>query len=358
MPRRGQKAVCLALMLCLSCFLCMPVYGLAAETPLNGAVSVSMDQPQTLRGALDEGCKSRLYRLDIEETGTLTYQLEFQIQAIDLRLFNENGQPVRTWYLRWDEDLRQGSREIRFSAESGVYYLQIKRRGGEGAYTLTQTFAVEKTTELQPNETLEQAQPLALGQTAYGVIAVGFEKNARDRDVYRLDVSKTKNITFDLRSKLPAAYLHIYDAEGGEIRYAFAAADKNTSQNRISRTYRLPAGRYYLLVKGGSDTGAYTLRAAAAVLPGQTAVTSLARRSVWQNLRVRLKQVKGADGYEIWTADNARFQKAAKYRKTKLSASFHMPKGKTWYVKARAYKKNSEGGRMYGRFSKVKKIRL
>ena len=39
-------------------------------------------------------------------------------------------------------------------------------------------------------------------------------------------------------------------------------------------------------------------------------------------------------------------------------SSYHLAKGKTYYVKARAYRKNSEGGYIYGGFSKVKKIRL
>lgn len=90
---------------------------------------------------------------------------------------------IKTWYQRRDETLRTGSGEIRFSVEPGIYYIQLKRRSGDGNYQLTQSFDEEKTTELQPNDTLEQAQPLALGDTAYGVIGIGYARNSGVRRV-------------------------------------------------------------------------------------------------------------------------------------------------------------------------------
>ncbi len=335
-----------------------PAFG--ADDPLHGAVPLYLDRAaeQTVSGALHDGHQTELYRLDVKQSGTLRWKLTFDLAALDVRLLNSDGQVIKAWYQRWDAALQIGSGEIRFSAEPGTYYIQLKRRNGDGNYQLTQSFDEEKTTEQQPNDTLEQAQPLALGDTAYGVIGIGYARNARDQDVYRLEIPAAKNITFTLNSALSGAYLHIYDAEGEQVHYAFATADSDTGCSRIRRTYRLAAGTYSLLVKGGSDTGAYTLKAAAAVPPAKTAIRSLVRRSRYQNLQISLKEVKGAEGYQICIAEDAGFQKVRRYRKTKPASSYHLAKGKTYYVKARAYRKNSEGGYIYGRFSKVKKIRL
>lgn len=356
--RKLQKLLCLGAALALCFSLITPVT--AAAGPLASAVPVSMEHgvEQTMSGTLTAGDQTDLYRLDVQKSGTLNYKLKFYMSAVDILLLNQDGQAIKTWYQRWDENLKLGSAAIRFSVEPGIYYVQVKRRGGDGAYTLTQTFDEAKTAEIQPNDTLETAQPLTLGEAACGVIAVGYEKNARDKDVYRFEVPAAKNITFTLSSKLSGAYIHLYDAEGEEIRYAFGMADKNTGRNNISRTYKLAAGSYYLLVKGGSDTGAYTLKAAVAIPPAKAAVRSLIRRSQYQNLQVDLKKVSGAEGYQIYISADAGFKKAQVYRKTKISSSYHLAKGKTYYVKARAYKKNSEGGYIYGKFSAAKKIKL
>lgn len=355
--RRKKRWLCAGLASVLF-LLTTPVFG--ADSPLHAAVSVHLDQAaeQTLSGALNGGHQTELYRLDVKQSGTLRHKLTFSLAALDVRLLNQDGQVIKTWYQRRDETLRTGSGEIRFSVEPGTYYIQLKRRSGDGNYQLTQSFDEEKTTELQPNDTLEQAQPLALGDTAYGVIGIGYARNSRDKDVYRLEIPAAKNITFTLNSALSGAYLHLYDAQGEQIKYAFAMTDKNTGRNQIRRTYKLAAGIYYLLVKGGSDTGAYTLKAAAAVPPAKTAIKSLVRRSQYQNLQINLKKVKGAEGYQIYIGEDAGFKKVQRYRKTKLTSSYHLAKGKTYYVKARAYRKNSEGGYIYGGFSKVKKIRL
>lgn len=352
--RKPQKLICLGAALALCFSLITPVT--AADDPLASAVPVSMEQ--TMNGTLTAGHQTDLYRLDVQSSGTLTYKLEFYMAALDVRLLNQDGQVIKAWRQRQDGGLQPGSAVIGFSVEQGVYYVQLKRRSGDGAYTLIQTFDGAKTTEIQPNDTLETAQPLILGETVWGVIAVGYEKNARDKDVYKFDVPASKNITFTLSSRLSGVYIHLYDAEGEEIKYAFGAADKNTGRSRISRTYKLAAGSYYLLVKGGSGTGPYSLKAAEAAPPAKTAVKSLIRRGQYQNLQVNLRKAAGAEGYQICISTNAGFKQAVTYRKTKLSSSYHLAKGKTYYVKARAYRKNSEGGYIYGKFSAAKKIRL
>lgn len=77
-----------------------------------------------------------------------------------------------------------------------------------------------------------------------------------------------------------------------------------------------------------------------------------------RQLAVKIKDVKGAGGYQICYAENASFKKSRKsLNTTKTSKKISkLKKGRTYYVKVRAYKKDSCGKRIYGKYSKVKRI--
>lgn len=336
----------IALSLCLS--LVTPV--VAAADPLEEAVSVGMDQ--TMSGQLSRENNTDLYRLDVQSSGVLNYKLKFYMTGMYMRLLDQDGKEIKRWYQFWDSSLQMGTLTTDFAVEPGTYYIQLQWNNADGSYTLEQTFEKAESTEVQPNDSLEQAQRLTLGDKAYGVL--GFD----DKDVYKVVVPKTKNITLTFTSKLAGAYLYLYDADGKELKRAFALADSNTGINKIQKIYKLPAGTYYLLIKGNNDTGSYSLKAAATAVPAKAVIKSLSRRSQYANLKISLKKASYAEGYQIYIASNSKFKNADKYQTTQLTANYHKAKGKTFYVKVRAYRKNSEGGYIYGKFSAVKKIKL
>ena len=72
------------------------------------------------------------------------------------------------------------------------------------------------------------------------------------------------------------------------------------------------------------------------------------------------KKVKGAAGYQITYATNATFKKNKKnVNMTSTSKTIkNLKKGTTYYVKVRAYAKDSKGKKVYGAYSKVKKVKI
>jgi hypothetical protein len=73
---------------------------------------------------------------------------------------------------------------------------------------------------------------------------------------------------------------------------------------------------------------------------------------------VTWKKVSGATGYEVQYASNKKMKNAV--TKTSTGTSMKLKKlksGKTYYVKVRAYTTTSSG-KVYGQYSKVKKIRI
>ncbi len=75
---------------------------------------------------------------------------------------------------------------------------------------------------------------------------------------------------------------------------------------------------------------------------------------------VKAKKVSGAAGYQYLLATDKKFKKnVKKVSAKKTTATFKkLKKGKTYYVKVRAYKYDSANNKVYGSYSSVKKIKI
>ncbi|MBR4759791.1 MAG: leucine-rich repeat protein [Lachnospiraceae bacterium] len=103
---------------------------------------------------------------------------------------------------------------------------------------------------------------------------------------------------------------------------------------------------------GSGDTQTAAKAPAKAVIKS---AKNVAKRSV----KLKLKNAK-ADGYQIWYATDKKFKKGKKAKTTTKTTYTlkKLKKNKTYYIKVRAYNKKSGGGFVYGKWSKVKKVKI
>ena len=75
--------------------------------------------------------------------------------------------------------------------------------------------------------------------------------------------------------------------------------------------------------------------------------------------KVTVQKVDGAAGYQIVYSTDKQFKKECKESNNirHIKTLGKLAKGKTYYVKVRAYKKDSTGAKVYGSFSSAKKIK-
>ena len=74
---------------------------------------------------------------------------------------------------------------------------------------------------------------------------------------------------------------------------------------------------------------------------------------------VKLKKTKGAKGYQVIYSTKRSFKNAKKKNTTKRTVTLSkLKKKKTYYVKVRAYKKDSTGKKVFGAYSSVKKVKI
>ena len=85
-----------------------------------------------------------------------------------------------------------------------------------------------------------------------------------------------------------------------------------------------------------------------------------AKNSKSKQILLKYKKVSGAKGYEISYSTDKKFKKAVT-RKNTTKTSYtisKLKKGKTYYVRIRAYKVDSTGKKVYGKYSSMKKVKV
>lgn len=92
---------------------------------------------------------------------------------------------------------------------------------------------------------------------------------------------------------------------------------------------------------------------------GKAALASL-KNIKPKSLVIKIKKVTNAKGYEVTIARNSKFTKSKNVKVIKTtSLKFRkLKKGSTYYVKCRAYGVDSTGKKVFGKFSKISKIKI
>lgn len=92
--------------------------------------------------------------------------------------------------------------------------------------------------------------------------------------------------------------------------------------------------------------------------PSKGKISKLVNKS-GRKCQVSIKKISGASGYQIMYSTSSKFSGAKTKTTSKTSLTISgLKKNKTYYVKVRAYKKDSQGKKVYGSYSAVKKVKI
>lgn len=93
--------------------------------------------------------------------------------------------------------------------------------------------------------------------------------------------------------------------------------------------------------------------------PAKVKISSV-KNNKKKTITVKWKKIKSVKGYEVQYALNKKFTKSCKKKTTKkISLAIKkLKKKKTYYVRVRAYRVDSNGNKKYGKWSTVKKVKI
>lgn len=123
---------------------------------------------------------------------------------------------------------------------------------------------------------------------------------------------------------------------------------------------------WYTATKGGSKVSEKTICKGKATVYAQWIKVSTGKSSIYslspgKNLFVvKWSKVSGASGYEVCYSTSSKFTSSKKINtnsSTFYKKMYKLPSNKRYYVKIRAYKKDSTGSKVYGSWSSVKTVK-
>lgn len=105
----------------------------------------------------------------------------------------------------------------------------------------------------------------------------------------------------------------------------------------------------------------YTLYAkwAKVSAPGRVSVSSV-RNTAARKAKISYRKVSSVNGYEVVYAKNSKFTKGKATKQTTATSytASKLSKKSTYYVRVRAYRKDSTGRKIYGSYSATKKVKI
>ena len=148
----------------------------------------------------------------------------------------------------------------------------------------------------------------------------------------------------------------------GAIKTKVKKGQKAVPPKRLSRRGYSFSGWYQGTKKynfSKAVTSNITLKAKWKKITIKQATLNRARSSKGRNLTVKIKKINNIHGYQVSYATNKKFKSAKK--RTTVATTMTITKlkeGKTYYVRTRAYKLDSTGEKVYGKWSKSKRVKL
>lgn len=201
------------------------------------------------------------YKFELASSGKWSIQFNGKITSTDLYLFDSDGKEIwKNCYV----DANKSTGEIAYSESihltKGVYYFGVvKDYTYTGPYNFGMSFvsADESFTESKNgiNNSMDTASAISLNKEYKGQIAL-----IDNKDFYKFTLSSASKVTVNLKGKLNAVDLYIYDSEGKEMwKEVYITASNSTGEVVCSKEVSLTAGTYYFgVIKDYTHTGNYT----------------------------------------------------------------------------------------------------
>lgn len=211
------------------------------------------------------------------------------------------------------------------------------------------------------------AQSIRLNTEYSGTLQSG--KLDKQFDFYSFEMPETGNATIrvDLFDSKYNSFCYIFDSNGNEIERLYSSYNKAFDCYKIDKTVALKRGMYYISISNYSIDGfrcnlggTYYFSVNYTEKLGK--ILNLKLKALKKaKIQARWDSVNGASGYQIYYSKNKNFKKviAKKVINNGQTTSYigkKFTKGKTYYVKVRAYK-NINGQKVYGKWSNIKSVK-
>ncbi len=181
---------------------------------------------------------------------------------------------------------------------------------------------------------------------------------------YDFNKAVTSNITLTARWKATTVTVKFDSNGGSKVSSKKVQPGKTVSKPKTTRAKYTFLGWY----KGSKKfnfktkvTSNITLKAKWKKVTVATSAVKSAKNKKSKKCEVIVKKVSGAKGYQLTYATDSKFKKNKKNVSVKTTGKAvltKLKKGQKYYIKVRAYKVDSKGAKVYGKYSKTKSVTI
>lgn len=256
--------------------------------------------------------------------------------------------------------LRVSKNRIQFKY-GNTYKISYKLNGGKNA--------AGNPTSYRAGEYIKLKNP-----TKKGYKFLGWKRNDGGSDNTTVRYKKFQDYTFTARWEKASDQAKItvtFHANGGKkLSKSSVKLKKNQAIGKMPTVQRkgYALKGWYTKKSGGTKISSSTKITKSQTLyaqwkkvtkPKKAVITSLKKKGKGE-FTVKYKKASGAKGYQICYSTNKKFKSSVKKINAKsLSKTVKgLKKNKTYYVRIRAYKVDSAGNKVYGNYSKIKKVKV
>ena len=357
-----------------SCMCFAPASAAEAGTMLANAISVSFDKSYTKTWTKSSDNLYCYNKIVVPKKGVITITApkvvddDGEYGGMEFRLYDQMGELV------WANDTYK-TRETpapsyikSVGLEAGTYYLNLMPSfrviSGNIDTTYSVSFKATNYCEVEPNDGLSSATMLKSGKmytATYG--SDGASREGSDDDCYKFAVKKNDRylLTIENYDKLDAttAIFNVLSASGKEIRYT----ETINNDGNTALVFRAEdTGNYFFRIENYSGSQ-ISYKIGIKKYAPKLAKTTVSIPSKYPNLgeiKVEWEEVDNAEGYQINYSPSKKTSKGKIHTiedDTDYCYLDGLTKGKTYYIRVRAYYTTSSG-KKYAKWSAAKKVVL
>lgn len=215
------------------------------------------------KGQIANNDEKDFYRFTLNASGRVTLSASAKMEWIYYYIYDSEGNELWKINPRWNSTTGTITTKENIDLTKGTYFYVVEKDGrntGNYSFKLGYKSANEtfKETDAGENNSIQTANNISLNTSYQGQLAVNDEK-----DFYKLRLSSSGKIYFNVTANMTWIYSRIYDSNGNELYRYNPRWNNVTEKISMSETLDMSAGTYYVVFeKDGSNTGVYSFNIA------------------------------------------------------------------------------------------------
>ena len=340
------KKIMLLCMVCLVTLFCVPIQPVSASEILANT-SEELVWGKSYSGTLENRYQIYQYTFTLSQSGHIGMVYNAEGDSLKLQIFDSAQN--RICILDPAEGMTNQSLELL----KGKYIIKISTAYYECKFSFTPTFT--PSGETQSEAYTDKNNETGLATTyAVGDSYIGHLADNDPTDIYKVEVTKTGNLTLNVDSQFQDYFITLVN-DYGDISY-----EERANSGKHQYSFFVPKGTYYLKFLGEENAiGAYSFNTSLSEMPAGK--LSSAKNVKTRSILVKCGKNSKVSGYQIQIATNRTFSKGKKYfnineNTTSSTKLYSLKKRKTYYVRVRNYIVAPNNKNYFSQWSNSKKV--